>query len=90
MQSLIDELSEYVGNTSIQSSGEGDERLGMNLMANLNFAVQSQLEDNLNNMGASLSINGSGLCIKPQGDTRTPRQRSLDYDRADEFTEGKR
>tara|TARA_Y100000591_G_scaffold116479_1_gene99548 strand:- start:4998 stop:5321 length:324 start_codon:yes stop_codon:yes gene_type:complete len=71
------------------SNGEGDQRLGMNLMANVNFAVQSQLEDNFNNMGVNLSINGSGLCIKPQGDTRTPRQRSLDYNKADEFTEGK-
>ena len=70
------------------SNGEGDERFGLNMWANVGFAVQTQLEENLENMGVSLSINGSEFCIKPKGDTRTPRQRAIDYNKADEFTEG--
>lgn len=71
------------------SNGEGDERFGLNMWANIGFAVQTQLEENLENMGTDLTIRGNEFCIKPKGDVRTPRQRSLDYNKADEFTEGK-
>ena len=76
------------------SRGEGDDRLSWNLMANIGYYVGSQLESNLTNIsisedkGVFLSINGCKVCVKPQGDTRTPKQRSLDYNKADEFTEG--
>ncbi len=66
--------------------GEGDPRNGMNLMASLNFYVQSQIEDNLKNIGSPIQINGCGLQVHPQGDSRTPRQRALDYAKAPEFT----
>lgn len=66
--------------------GEGDPRNGVNLMASLNFYVQSQIEDNLKNIGSPIQINGCGLQVHPQGDSRTPRQRALDYAKAPEFT----
>ena len=66
--------------------GEGDPRNGVNLLAQVNFQVQSQIEDNLNSLNIPIEIRGSGLQVHPQGDPRTPRQRALDYAKAPEFT----
>lgn len=59
-------------------SGEGDPRNGLNMLANVNFAVQDQIESNIRNIGSPLEIVGSGLSVKIKGDNRTPRQRYLD------------
>ena len=66
--------------------GEGDPRSGMNLMSQINFNVQSQIESNLKTLNIPIEIRGSGLQVHPENDPRTPRQRALDYANAPEFT----
>ena len=66
--------------------GEGDPRSGITLMSQINFYVQSQIEENLEVLNIPIKIKGSGLQVHPVGDPRTPRQRALDYAKAPEFT----
>ena len=56
-------------------SGEGDPRNGFNMLANVNFAVQDQIESNIRNIGSPLE-KGSGLSVKIM--IIAPRQRYLD------------
>ena len=58
--------------------GEGDPRVGLNLLANVDFTLHQQVQSNLANMNASIDVKGSGFQPKVEGDTRTPRQRYLD------------
>lgn len=68
------------------AEGKGDPRYGANLLANLNFYVQSQLQSNLTSMSAPLKIGSCSFGPHPDGDPRTPRQRALDYAKTPEFT----
>ncbi len=71
------------------SCGEGDSRQGLNMLADVSFYVSSQIGDNLKNIGSPVKTQGGGIQPKPKGDTRTPRQRSLDYEANPEYTQGK-
>lgn len=68
------------------AEGQGDPRYGANLLANLNFYVQDRLQENLTSMNTSLKIGSCSIQPHPDGDTRTPRQRALDYAKTPEFT----
>tara|TARA_B100000424_G_scaffold259119_1_gene241687 strand:- start:1259 stop:1585 length:327 start_codon:yes stop_codon:yes gene_type:complete len=70
------------------SCGEGDSRQGVNMLADMSFYVASQIGDNLKNIGSPVETQGSGIQPKPKGDTRSPRQRFLDYQSKPEFTQG--
>lgn len=69
------------------ASGEGDSRNGGgSLMSAVNWYVQARIQENLNNLGMPIQVNGSGIQIKPKGDLRTPRERSFAYEAKPEFT----
>lgn len=82
-QEVLDHIFRVIG-------GEGDIRQGVNMFADVSFYVSSQIQDNLKNMGSPVkATHNISFSPKLKGDTRTPRQRSLDYDSKPEFTQGK-
>ena len=68
--------------------GEGDCRRNVNLLADVGFYVANKIGENLENIGSPIEVNGSSVQPKPKGDTRSPRQRFLDYQSKPEFTQG--
>ena len=68
------------------ATGEGDPLDGVNLMASINWYVQAKVQENLDNIGIPIQVNGSGIQVKPKGDLRTPRELSLAYETKPEFT----
>ena len=70
--------------------GEGDIRHNANMFADVSYYVSSKIEENLKNIGSPIEVCGNiTFQPKPEGDTRTPRQRSLDYQSNPEYTQGK-
>ena len=70
--------------------GEGDPRHEINMFADVSYYVSSKIEENLKNIGSPIEVGASIVFQpKPEGDSRTPRQRSLDYDSNPEYTQGK-
>ena len=70
--------------------GEGDPRSGINMFADVSYYVSSKIEENLDAIGSPIEVSGNiSFQPKPEGDTRTPRQRSLDYQSKPEYTQGK-
>ena len=70
--------------------GEGDIRQGVNMFADVSYYVSSKIEENLANIGSPIEVSGNiSFQPHPEGDTRTPRQRSLDYQSKPEYTQGK-
>ena len=70
--------------------GEGDPRNSVNMFADVSYYVSSKVEENLKNIGSPIEVGASIVFQpKPEGDTRTPRQRSLDYQSKPEYTQGK-
>jgi len=82
-QEVLDHIFRVVG-------GEGDPRNGVNMFADMSFYVSSKIQENLKNIGSTIEADHS-ITFQPKlkGDTRTPRQRSLDYQSKPEFTQGK-
>jgi len=68
--------------------GEGDIDYGVNMLADVSFYVSDKIGENLEGMGSLVKVNGSSVQPKLKGDTRSPRQRSLDYQSKPEFTQG--
>ena len=82
-QEVLDHIFRVVG-------GEGDPLNGVNMFADMSFYVTSKIKDNLKSIGSPIKADHNiSFTPKPEGDTRTPRQRSLDYEANPEYTQGK-
>ena len=59
--------------------GEGDPGNGLNMLASVGFAAADRIGQNLANISSPVRATGSvKTIIKVEGDTRTPRQRSIE------------